>query len=467
MAIIGYHEVGKTTCLNAILGNNYSSISDTKPTIGINTFRVLNQMYCSTKEQKDARKAETICMEIGRDNRSQRLLPIGTKKRVGKKVFAVSSTESSFAAMEDAPFYLVDIPGIDLSNSDCQYRRYVDEEFHTFDAVILVLDCRTEKKLQHRMLKYIRRHLSRTKKIPLIIVGNERAPHIGDSFQSVDLEVEIDEMFDIDSGDRVLQLDCIMSSYCMDMDSDGERGDDDQEIENGFFSKPIFVPVKLHDAFRYRLASTKLSLLQVSKLGATTLDKICIDEIGRPAWETLAKDERLDIVYSALSAPGDDYKLQETNFLKFMAHLERILRDVRSKHKLRAMCSFVEEENSPSFNLLSKFFCSRKDVDKRNGSPTIQELRNVNLGLADTLSEGSSRDSMLNKSQIEVSMTTGSSKSVYSDDASGDVPIQERDQKVFRNKRTAWRVMVVFILSAIIFTVIFVLFGLVVASVEE
>lgn len=466
VAIIGYRGAGKTTALNAILGNNYSFISAAKPTVGINSFRVLHERACPTIDRKMVRKAESTSTEIMRDNKSQRLLPhLGNRKRVAKKVFDVRSSDPSFAAMEATPFYLVDIPGVDLTNPDCLYRNYIDESFRTFDAVILVLDCLTEKKLQHRMLKYIRRHLTRTKKMPLIIIGNERAAQIGDSVQLADLEVEVDDMFDIDSRDKVLQLDCIMSSFCVDIDCRGEPDENDLEFGDQSLSKPIFVPVKLHDAFRYRLAAAKLSLLQVSKLGPTILDKICQDEIGTQAWESLNKDERLDIVYSVLSAPGDDYKLQETNFSNFMAHLDRVLREV-PKHRLEAQNNIVEENDS-SFLFFSNLFCARKELDHR-GQLTIEELRDVNLGLADNISDVSSRDSILDKNrEVEVSMM--SSKTAFSDDTrSADVDsaiVEERTPK-WRNKRTACIFLIVLVLLAIIFTVIFVLFGVAVASMD-
>ncbi|KAL3939513.1 MAG: hypothetical protein SGBAC_005780 [Bacillariaceae sp.] len=464
MAIIGYRGAGKTTALNAILGNNYSFISHVKPTTGIHSFRVVHRNSALLTK---ARKAESMCTEIMRDNnKSQRLLPLGNRKRVSKKAFDVTS--SDFASMEEVPFQVVDVPGLDLSNTECPYRNYIDESFHSFDAVILVLDCWTDRKLQHRMLKYIRRHLSKTKKVPLIIIGNERAEKIGDSVQLADLEVEVDEMFDIDSGDKVLQLDCIMSSFCVDMDCNGgdpEENDLEHHFGDNSKSKPIFVPVKLHDAFRYRLASAKLSLMQVSKLGTTVLDKICQDEIGTQAWESLNKDERLDIVHSALSTPGDDYKLQETNFLKFMAHLDRVLREV-PRHRLEARD--VVEENETSFSFLTSLFWSgKKDVDTRRNL-TIEELRDVNLGLADTLSEVSSRDSILDKEQVETSMM--SSKTAFSDDTpdhSSDMPIvQEETGKGWRNKRTAWIVLIVLLFMGIILTVIFVLFGFAVARLK-
>jgi hypothetical protein len=210
-------------------------------------------------------------------------------------------TEPAFAAMEDTPLFFVDIPGIDLSNKDCPYRSHVDENFHTFDAIILVLDSKTDAKKQKRMLRYIRRNRSRINTVPLIILGNERSAHIGDSPQLSDLEVQVDEMFDIQSSDRVLQLDCIMSSFCGDLDCDGEGTRNDLEFGDSIITKPVFVPVKLHDAFRYRLTSAKLNLDQVSKLGASTIDKICQDEIGKEVWEKLSKDDRLDIVHSVIS----------------------------------------------------------------------------------------------------------------------------------------------------------------------
>jgi signal recognition particle receptor subunit beta len=462
VALIGYNSVGKTTALNAILKDNYSYISETKSTVGINYFRVIDKKLSSESERKRSRTADSICCEIVKDNKAHRLLPLGPRKKVPKKkVFDIVVTEPAFAAMEDTPLFFVDIPGIDLSNKDCPYRSHVDENFHTFDAIILVLDSKTDAKKQKRMLRYIRRNRSRINTVPLIILGNERSAHIGDSPQLSDLEVQVDEMFDIQSSDRVLQLDCIMSSFCGDLDCDGEGTRNDLEFGDSIITKPVFVPVKLHDAFRYRLTSAKLNLDQVSKLGASTIDKICQDEIGKEVWEKLSKDDRLDIVHSVISTPGDEYKLRETNFHTFLFHLERVLREI-PKHQLQA----VKENEESLFLSLTNFFCAQKELPKKHHRPTIDELRGVSLGLADTLSEISSRDSVLERDHIGVYM---SSKKEYSDgtpETDADAPVLEQRKRKWRNKRTAVMLMVALVVLAIILAIIFVLFGYTVASIK-
>jgi signal recognition particle receptor subunit beta len=466
VALIGYNSVGKTTALNAILKDNYSYISETKSTVGINYFRVIDKKLSSESERKGARTADSICCEIVKDNKAHCLLPLGPRKKVPKKkVFDTVATEPAFAAMDDTPLFFVDIPGIDLSNKDCPYRSHVDENFHTFDAIILVLDSNTDPKKQKRMLRYIRRNRSRIKTVPLIILANERSAHIGDSPQLSDLEVQVDEMFDIQSSDRVLQLDCIMSSFCGDLDCDGEETRNDMKVGDSIMVKPVFVPVKLHDAFRYRLTSTKLNLDQVSKLGASTIDKICQDEIGKEVWEKLSKDDRLDIVHSAISTPGDEYKLRETNFHTFLFHLERVLREI-PKHQLLAQNPVVKENEESLFLSLTNFLCARKELPKQHHTPTIDELRGVGLGLADTLSEISSRDSVLEQDHIEVYM---SSKTEYSDgtpDTDADAPVLEQRRRKWRNKRTAVMLMVAVVVLAITLVLIFVLFGYTVASME-
>lgn len=470
VAIMGYSSVGKTTTLNAILKNNYSFISESKPTVGINHFRVNNNNISSQCHRNKARSAESTCTEILKDNKSHRLLPLGSKKRIAKKkVFDVLVSEAAFAGMEDTPLVFVDIPGIDFSNRECPYRHYVDEHFHTFDTIILVLDSNIAVKTQNRILRYIRKKLYRISTVPVIIVGNERSSQLTGSPRLSDLEVRVDEMFDIQSSDRVLQLDCIMSSFCGELDCGEETYSNDLEAgASGLLAnKPIFVPVNLHDAFRYRLASANLNLGQVSQLGDSTIDKICQDEIGKQAWENLARHERLDIVHSALSTPGDDYKLLETNFYTFLAHLERVLREF-PQHQLKAQSPVVMENQESTFFSLTNFFCRKDLPHKSHNGMTIAELRGFSQGLADTLSEISSRDSVLcDPDDVEICRA---SKTQYSDGTpetdAADTPVVEHKRRKWKNKKTAFIFIMSLVVLATIFAIIFVLFGYTIAAME-
>eukprot|EP00980_Cylindrotheca_fusiformis_P014053 scaffold3670_cov124-Cylindrotheca_fusiformis.AAC.29 len=449
VALVGYSSVGKTTALNAILKNNYSFICESKPTIGINHFRVAGKKL-SSENRNGIRSAESVCYEILRDNKAHRVLPLGSRKRVPRrKVFDITVSEPAFEVIEETPLFFVDVPGIDFSNTDCPYKSYVDEHFHTFDAVILVMDTKTDAKQQNRMLRFIRRNLSRIKTVPVIILGNERSSQLADSPQLSELAGRVDKIFDIQSSDRVIQLDCITSSFCGDLDFGGDEMENDLELGDTVPAKPIFVPVNLHNAFRYRLASANLNLDQVSRLGDSTIDKICQDEIGGgPVWEGLSKHDRLDIAYSALSTPGDDYKLRETNFPTFMAHLERVLGGV-PKHEL-VQNTVVKENELTIFSSISNFFCSQHGQPDKNGGVSIHEIRRLSLGLADTLSEVSSKEDQ----DHYASFTTE-----YSDDTSGTYeisPAGEHSTRKWKSQRTACILVLSLLVFGTIFAILFV-----------
>jgi hypothetical protein len=132
------------------------------------------------------------------------------------------------------------------------------------------------------------------------------------------------------------------------------------------------------------------------------------------------------------------------------------------KHQLQA----VKENEESLFLSLTNFFCAQKELPKKHHRPTIDELRGVSLGLADTLSEISSRDSVLERDHIGVYM---SSKKEYSDgtpETDADAPVLEQRKRKWRNKRTAVMLMVALVVLAIILAIIFVLFGYTVASIK-
>jgi signal recognition particle receptor subunit beta len=476
IAFIGCSSVGKTTALNAVLKNNYSYISAKKATVGINYFRVIDEEFIKRSQRHDVRTADSICCEIAKDNKTHRLLP--TRKKIARrKTFNILVKEPAFSTIEDTPLLFVDVPGMDLMNPECPFKAHVDENFHTFDTIILVLDpSTTTTKATLNMLRYIRRKL-RSKAIPLIIIGNERGLHIGDSNDLDDIENKIDEMFDIRSSDKVLQYDCILSTFCEPCECDGYKKEDEDDMGKGENpnSRPVFIPVRLQDAFRYRLASANLSLGSVSKLGATTIDKICQDEVGEIVWKKLSKDERLDIVHSVLSTPGDSYKIRETNFHLLMAHLERILWEA-PKHQLQDLSVPVVEENKSALSSLSTRLFGKKDTGKNRKKPTIDDLR-LGLGLADTLSEISSPESSRDDHDIEAFENRCKASSDYTDDTP---PLEESfDTIVFlekenpvleRRKRCSTRdkqfIRMVIASVTIVLAIIFAFVGITVATMQ-
>lgn len=394
VAFLGYSSVGKTTALNAVLKNNFSYISKKKATFGINYFRIQDKKRSTQAEIDNVKKADSICTEIARDNKvnRKRILSNLLRNVPSTKIFDIAIEEPALKIREDKRLVFADIPGIDFTNADCAYRKYVDESWQTFDCVVLVLDLDEPEKKQSPLLRYIRKKCEGNKALPIVVIGNERGSHIGASPYLTKTQEMVDELFSGYSSDNTFEQICLRSEST-ERDISPKR-------------KPMFVSVNLQNALRYRLAAAKLTLDEVSKLGACTIDSICIDEVGENVWEHLQPDERLDVVHSALITPGEEYKLSDTNFQMLMAKLERVLVDIQSGKPLGDIEDQVVQERKKSLcdNLNDMCDKARDNVlGNDDRIPTIEELRAVS-GLADTLSDVSnSRQSNIGEDEdVEV-----------------------------------------------------------------
>ena len=92
-----------------------------------------------------------------------------------EKTFDVEVEENPFEMRNDTKLVIVDIPGINEAGANTKYKDFVNEHWHTFDCVILVLDGRqdinTDENIQ--LLQMVQQHCRTIKNVSVIVVMNK------------------------------------------------------------------------------------------------------------------------------------------------------------------------------------------------------------------------------------------------------------------------------------------------------
>jgi GTPase SAR1 family protein len=343
IAFIGYKSVGKSTALNALLGDNYCDVSPRRPTAGVNSFRISTSAP-NTTMTREVRTAESICNEIVHDNQTL----TNATTAIQEKVFDIKLAEPLLAELRnDTSLVFIDIPGIRLSD-DCPYKHYVDEKWDSFDCIVLVLDSlfQSSEEDQVKLLQYLHENLAEKRNLPIIVLLNqfdESEDEDEHTQQRKRFKKKIHNVFGAkqttighEPGKSQSQVGIL--SY----ESDDDDGDDDPTTENatpriltGETHEPLCVSVMVRNAYLYRLAS-RLSLDQVKKMHSAVLDKIGKDEVGKLPWIALPNEEKQQIVFEALNRQSGEYQelLEATNFYGFVKSLQSIIGGLDKQSRL-------------------------------------------------------------------------------------------------------------------------------------
>ena len=219
VAILGPVSSGKTTVLNALLGNDYGlvetsrvapSSGDVIPDLDRTTTEVTYYRLCSSSggvehSNKSLHSNESLddsgyypasnvnshYISIQEDQRqleeqryhNQALLEATTREyqpgNVREQHVDVSVDQNLFAMRDDTQLVLVDIPGIDCNsteNSDieCPYANYVQNHWDTFDCLLVVLDVTAPPADQEKLLQFVQRNLDQhSTRLPVVCLWNK------------------------------------------------------------------------------------------------------------------------------------------------------------------------------------------------------------------------------------------------------------------------------------------------------
>lgn len=158
VGVIGPVSAGKTTALNALLGNKFSEVSMGRTTKAVNLFRIsslarepkrakisMSDESGEGMEEREAAvppndaysKANEIFQEITSDN--SRLQGC---TRVEEKFFDIDLDEPLLKDMrEDIRLVIADIPGVNEAGANNVYLDYVQRTWSSYDAIIAVMVC--------------------------------------------------------------------------------------------------------------------------------------------------------------------------------------------------------------------------------------------------------------------------------------------------------------------------------------
>jgi small GTP-binding protein len=322
VALLGYVSVGKTTVLNAMFRDKFSEVSMRRTTAGINFFRVVNpevpknnvegdpslthHEQWSVVADEETQKPVDVLKEIEASNRELR-----EARRIEEKWFNIELEEPLCEMRQDTSLVIVDVPGMNEADSESLYSKYVEDNWKSFDCVVIVMDARQGVNTEEQvgLLELVKRNLTTKKDIPVIILFN-KVDEPDDPQQAMLLEEageKISKVFSVSSRDTALRQ--VLEAI--------ERT---SKLPDDAF--PVLLSTSAIHAFFYRAASLLSYQHFKEKFDADLIDMIGREEVGRFRWKKLNAEEKYKAVYESVRADADyTERLEATNFDKFLSIL--------------------------------------------------------------------------------------------------------------------------------------------------
>lgn len=294
IALLGYVSVGKTTLLNAMLGDKFSEVSKKRTTAGINKFRLI-----SSQANPDVlSSAHETLKQITEENKYLRGSNV-----IKECTFTIKLQNELVEMRPDTNLVIIDIPGVNEAGTSQMYLDFVENYWENLDCVIIVIDA--EKGVntveQVDLLKFVKSNCSKHKEIPLVVVCNKvDEPDDIELMSLVDeARVEVARIFEV--SDRKKSVDTMLEDEC----STSKVG-------------PAFVPMSAENAFLYRAASG-LQCDEIGNIGSQYIDKIGREEIGKYRWKRQPQEMKHALVYEVVSDLNQyRERMEASNFDKFV-----------------------------------------------------------------------------------------------------------------------------------------------------
>lgn len=387
IAVYGYVSSGKTTTVNALFGEQYGEVSMQSTTSCVNFYRIVptttakptkkrNAPTQATNQTENATVAlvadsdedskpnktegETICeaktllQQSIADNKIFRDSDV-----VQEKFHNVQLRENLHEKMRDnVSLVVVDIPGINEAGTSSKYKDYVNNKWHSFDAVISVMDARQGANTdeQHLLLDLAKCNLKK-KDIPVVIVCN-KVDDPSDKEQSALLDqvrATVERLFGV--VDRKAAMETLRSSKM-----------------TGKFDSTLF-PAVVHlsamNAFLYRSVA-RLQKSDFLKLDVEYIEKIGKDSWGRK-WRGFSDLEKPEKAWETVQNSEEcDEALQQSNFGSLMKVLGYCIGDMKRQGYMIGKQADVAVQRitelapgcDPVAELVTAFY-SLKAVDKK------------------------------------------------------------------------------------------------------
>lgn len=343
VAVIGYVSVGKTTVINALFGNEYGEVSMRRTTAVVNSFRisspaapggiVVGESEDSPSEDDSegdsigviAKRftAKATLEETKADNAVYR-----TWNVVSEKTFDICLQEPIHEMRSDTKLVVVDIPGINEVGTSSKYKDYVNDHWHTFDIVVVVMDARqgvnTEE--QHNLLRLVKNNTAQTKDVPVIILCNKvDDPHNKEQQLLLDeARRAVSNIFGV--NDRTLALKRML---------DRQKG----KTKPDSSSFPAVIPIGAMHAFVYRCGS-RLSFDEFCKMDAEFIENLGKESYGRQ-WHRFNKKKKLEKAFESVSE--EEQRLDGIRASNFDAFTKVLSYAIGDKERQKSLIRFQAE----------------------------------------------------------------------------------------------------------------------------
>jgi GTP-binding protein EngB required for normal cell division len=263
IAIIGNAECGKTTTLNALLKENYSSAVMSKRSAAVGCIACYNVQVGGSNENEESPIAainmveETTVQYNGED--------------VKTVTYEVDTQEEMVSMRKDTQLTFILIPG--ALEGSTKYHSYIVDQWDTFDAVIVVLDGKAGIQDDDvKLLKLVQQKF-KEREIPALVLCNkidnpedEKLVKHANKAQS-----KVRKIFGIDSESK-------------------ER------------SNPVFIPCSALHAYIYR-AGARLTVYQFEDFDRDLMEVIGKEHIGSKNWKNMTHEERFRKTHAILADP--------------------------------------------------------------------------------------------------------------------------------------------------------------------
>ena len=317
-------SVGKSTVLNALLGDKFSQVALKRTTAGVNFFRIVQptedtedesaapnnkaQEWSIVDDDKEIRNPNDVHEEISSDNKELR-----SSDDVKEKHFDIRVGYPICKMRKDTQLVVIDIPGINEAESSKKYKDYVKSNWKSFDCVVVVMDAtegvNTEEQVD--LLKFVHSNNEELKDIPTIVLGNkmddlddEDTIHLIEETRSKTIEI----FGNVDCG--------FIPNH---IETSNETNSNNSK--DGGIIKTAFIPLSAKNAFTYM----KAGCIDLEKLDdpkhLDLVNKIGNDEYGHK-WKRMIAKDKMDVVKEILQNKSElDERLSGTNFNSFISVL--------------------------------------------------------------------------------------------------------------------------------------------------
>lgn len=321
VALLGHVSVGKTTLLNALLGDKFSEVSKGRTTAGITHFSVSPLLKPDIENlddtgnndiKDDSYSASLALKKITTDN-----LNLRKQSQIHECTLNVEVDKPLVSMLPSTNLVITEIPGVNEAGTSEMYLDFVEKSWDTFDCAVIVMDAaqgvNTDE--QVRLLQFVKTNLKKTKDIPVIILCNKVDDADDEELISLVNEVrsKVENIFD--ATDRNAAL----------LNAIEPNEKTNNKTAATLNPSPAFLSLSAHNAFVYRAASG-LQKDELHKLGKACIDRIGHEEVGKFEWKRLSSADQYDVVYNAVNDSSQyEVRLASSNFDKFLKVLERFI----------------------------------------------------------------------------------------------------------------------------------------------